>query len=261
MRRYWTVYKEFVRSSLAREVEFRANFFARLLQNIVWIFFFYFMVEIIYSNTPDIAGWNRGQALALAATAMIINITHRLIFQSMHEIPEQIRKGTLDFVITKPLDSQFWVSTRRFYFNEIGALLSAFGLLAYGISQSGSSFGLPQVLSYLTLLFAALVIFYAFTMFIMTLAVYFVRVDNLWIISEMSLEVARYPVDIYNFGVRQFLTFCLPLAFLGSIPILVLLKNGPLWYVPAGLAIATAGVVFTRFFWQYSLRRYTSASS
>lgn len=261
MSRYWTVYKEFVRSSLAREVEFRANFIAKILQNIVWIFFFYFLIEIIYLNTEDVAGWNRAQALTLAATAMVTNITFRLFFQSMYEIPEQIRKGTLDFVVTKPVDTQFWVSTRRFNFNELGALLAAFGILFYGVSQSQISVAPLSALAYAVLLVSALVIFYAFTFAIMTLSVYFVRIDNLWVLSEMSLDVARYPVDIYALGIRQFLTFIFPLAFLGSIPVAVLLKGAPLWYVPVSLAFALVGLCFSRWFWLFSLRRYTSASS
>ena len=40
MGRYWKIYRTFFTSSLARELEFRANFFAKVLQNGVWIFFF-----------------------------------------------------------------------------------------------------------------------------------------------------------------------------------------------------------------------------
>ena len=73
MRRYWNVYKTFFTSSLVRELEFRANFFAKIFQNLVWIFFFVMILLVVYGNTDSIAGWDRGDAFVLAATCFLMN--------------------------------------------------------------------------------------------------------------------------------------------------------------------------------------------
>lgn len=261
MQRYWTVYKGFVRSSLARELEFRANFIAKILQNVMWVVFFYFIIEIIFLNTDSIAGWDRPQALALAAVAMVVGSANFLFCFSLHDIPEQIRRGTLDFVITKPIDSQFWVSTRRFNFNEVGSLTAALALLTYAVLNSRQPVPLDRALAFLVLLVVALVLYYCLSLAMMTLAVYFVRIDNLWVLANTALEVSRFPIDIYASPIRRILTFGVPMAFLASVPVMVLLKEAPLWYAALGVAFASAALVASRWFWKFSLTRYTSASS
>src|SRR3954465_11004779 len=95
--RYWRIYRSFFVSSFARELEFRANFFAKILQNIMWIFFFLMILLVIYRNTNTVAGWTRGQAFVLAATVFMMNSVVSALFMSLQEIPEHVRKGTLDF--------------------------------------------------------------------------------------------------------------------------------------------------------------------
>ena len=124
MQRYWRIYKTFFISSFARELEFRANFFAKIAQNAIWIGFFVLILLVIYRNTDSVAGWSRGAAFILAATCFLMNSVHSALFFSLNEIPEQVRKGTLDFVITKPIDTQFWVSSRKFNFDQIGTLVA-----------------------------------------------------------------------------------------------------------------------------------------
>jgi len=118
MLRYWRVYKTFFTSSFARELEFKANFIAKLGQNIMWIFFFVMILLVVYGNTKSVAGWDRGDAFVLGATIFLMNAVFNAIFFSLQDIPSQIRLGTMDFVVTKPMDTQFWVSSRRFNFDR-----------------------------------------------------------------------------------------------------------------------------------------------
>jgi ABC-2 type transport system permease protein len=122
VQRYWKIYRTFFVSSFARELEFRANFIAKVGQNVVWIFFFILILLVIYRNTNSVAGWSRGDAFVLAATCFFMNAAFSAFFMSLTEIPEQVRRGTLDFVLTKPVDTQFWISTRKFNFDQIGTL-------------------------------------------------------------------------------------------------------------------------------------------
>ena len=50
MQRYWKIYKTFFLSSFARELEFRANFFAKIGQNVIWIFFFVLILLVIWKQ-------------------------------------------------------------------------------------------------------------------------------------------------------------------------------------------------------------------
>ena len=107
----------------------------------------------------------------------------------------------------------------------------------------------------------SLVMVYSLGMILMTTAIYFVRVDNLWVLAETCLEMARYPVDIFQTRIPQLLTLYIPLGLLASVPARTLF-DGPNW-----LLVALAGLwsvilsLAARWFWLFSLGRYTSSSS
>jgi ABC-2 type transport system permease protein len=261
MGRYWRVYRTFFVSSFARELEFRANFLAKMAQNVVWIAFFILILLVIYRNTDSIAGWSRGEAFVLSATCFIMNALMTMFFMSLSEIPEQVRRGTLDFVITKPIDTQFWVSTRKFNFDQVGTLVAGVVLVGFGVVSSGLAPSIHQWISYLTLTGASTLLFYSFNLILMTTGIWLVRVDNLWVLGETVMQVARYPLDIYSTGLQRFLTYFVPLAFVATIPARQLAKGLDWSIVGVGLAWSVGLFLVSRWFWNFALKHYSSASS
>lgn len=261
MGRYWRIYRTFFVSSLQRELEFRANLFAKVAQNVVWMAFFVLIILVVYLNTDSVAGWSRGDAYILAATCFIMNAFVSAFFMSLMEIPEQVRRGTLDFVITKPVDTQFWISLRRFNFDQIGSLVAGIGMLVLGIVTADLQPTALQLLAYWVLTVCSTIIFYAFSLCLMTLGIWLVRVDNLWVLGETIMQVARYPLDIYNVPLRQVLTYILPLAFIATVPASQLAKGFDPGMLLLGVAWATISFLAARWFWNFALKHYTSASS
>lgn len=261
MRRILRIYRVFLTSSLVRELEFRANFIAKIFQNMVWVGWFLLVLIVIYRNTPSVAGWGRGEGFMLGATTFLISAAFGLFFRSMMEIPEMIRRGTLDFVLTKPVDSQFWASTRRFNFDQVGSFIAGLCMLWYGIGQFGKPIDFEQWLGFGVLFFCAIAIFYSMNLLFMATSVWFVRVDNLWVLSETTLDVARYPVDIFGAAIQRALIYYVPLAFLATMPARQLVSGFDPSMVGLGVLWATVALVCARAFWVFALRSYNSASS
>ena len=261
MRRYIQIYKTFFVSSFARELEFRANFFAKIFQNAIWISFFLLILLVIYRNTDSVAGWGRGDSFILAATIFMMTSVGTAIFMSIMEIPQQVRMGTLDFIVTKPIDSQFWISTRRFNFDKVGTFVAGIVMLVVGVMQSQASPNAVDWACYLVLTIASLVIYYSVSLILMTTGVWLVRVDNLWVLTETMTDVARFPIDIYGSGIRSFLTFVLPMAFVATIPASQLVHGANLTMTLLGIVWAAFFFWLAREFWKFAMRHYTSASS
>ncbi len=261
MARYWRIYRTFFTSSFARELEFRANFFAKVLQNVMWIAFFLMILLVIYRNTNSVAGWSRGDAFVLAATGFLMNSVMMALFMSLQEIPEHVRKGTLDFIITKPIDTQFWISTRKFNFDQIGTLIAGISMVGIGVSVAGVHPSSLSWLCYLVLVVCSILIFYSFNLILMTTGIWLVRVDNLWVLGESVQQVARFPIDIYPGGIQRMFTFAVPLAFIATIPARQLVFGADPWMVGLGVVWACAFLLISRVFWRFALRHYTSASS
>lgn len=261
MRRYWRIYRTFFVSSFVRELEFRANFFAKIGQQVSWSLFFVLILLVIYNRTDTVAGWNRGDAFILAATLFFVEAIWRAGFYSLMEFPQQIRQGTLDFVLTKPIDSQFWVSTRKFNFDQIGTMVGGIGMIAWALVSSGLQPSLIQWLAYLILIPCSLAIVYALNVCLITLAIWFVRVDNLWVLGETVLMTVRYPIDIFGVKLAKVFTYYLPLAIIATIPAQQLTKGFDASGLLLGIVWAAALLALTRLFWRFALRSYGSASS
>jgi ABC-2 type transport system permease protein len=255
------VYKAFVTSAIARELQFRANFFAKIFQNVIWVGFYTVLLLVVYSKTKLVAGWTQGDSFVLSGTVVLLEVLSRAFFNGLNEIPEQVRKGTLDFVVTRPIDSQFWVSTRRFYFDQLGPALAGVAMVLVGLRLTGTH---PSGLDWLlwgTQFLLAMAIFYSFQLMLMTISIWLIRVDNLFVLAETATQVARNPLQIYSGGVQQFLIYILPLGLLGTIPAQALLGRGNLLNLLTALVWAVVSLLGARAFWQYAARSYSSASS
>ncbi len=260
MRRYLRVYRSFAASSISREIEFKANFFAKIGQNLVWLGFFMVVLLVVYGRTGSVAGWTKGEAVTLSATVFLMGALSTGLFFSLTEIPEQVRRGTLDFVLTRPLDSQFWVSLRRLAPEQAGVALVGFGMVLVGLRTDHLAPTTLQWGAWSVLVLCALAIFYSFNLCLMTTGVWFVRVDNLFILSETTQQVARYPLDIYGASMARFLTFVVPLGVLGTVPARALVRGVDVVTLLSSVARAVAALVLSRTFWRFALRSYGSAS-
>lgn len=262
LRFYWNLYRAFLRTSLVREMEFRANFWAKMFYNAIWLGFFLVTLKIIYRHTESIAGWTEAEALMLAATLYFIDALIATFFYfGLSELPTMVRQGTLDFVLFKPVDSQFWISLRRINLDQLGSLVVAVLLGIYALLRLEYMPSLLNVAIYFGMVFTGALIFYSFHFMMMTLSIWLVRVENLWVLSEVFTQIGRFPTDVFDAVLRRVFTYMLPVAFLATIPTKALLgKASPAFLVFAvvwGVSFFIAG----RAFWRFALRSYTSASS
>ncbi len=259
MRRTLRIFRAFFLSSLARELEFRGNFLLKVLHSMIWFLFSLLTILVIYGNTDQVAGWSFKQSLALIATVFLVDGLYGMFFIATNEIPQHVRQGTLDYVVTKPVDTQFWVTMRRFDFGPIGTILTSLSILLY--TTLGQFPSVVNWLAYFALVGCALLIYASFLLMMMTTAIWFVRVDNLWVLGESVASIARYPMDIYRPGIQRFFTVVAPLAFISTIPVRQLMHGAQFSMVLLGLVWAFAFAILSRLFWRYAMRHYTSASS
>lgn len=264
VRRITRLYRVFVRNSIARELEFRANFWAKIGQNFIWMLFFLLIVEIVFSKTDGVAGYSKAESYVLLATGYLLHAIIGAFFgPNLQEIPMHVRMGTLDYVLVKPVDSQFWVSARRMNFDALGVVPMALGLIMYAFTIMHTTPTALGVIAYIALMACALAIFYGLQLMLMTLAIWFVRVDNLWVLGDTLFDLARWPMSIYDPRTRFFLTYVFPLAFTATVPGNALLgtKDFNTGYFMMALGWAAAFLLVSRWFWRFALRFYSSASS
>jgi ABC-2 type transport system permease protein len=260
--KYVRCFREFFRACLVEEFEYRANFAANLLSTVFWLAMSVLTVQLYFYRTEQIGGWSYYEVLALLG---IFNAIHGFIEfflqPNMTRLVTHIRKGTLDFVLTKPIDSQFYVSFRHLVFWRLGDVVLGLGLVVYALIRLGTAPTAGEILLFAAVFVSSLIVVYALWMIMMTFSFWAVKVDNLSFLFTSFFETARFPVTVYKGLLRIILTYVFPIAFITTFPASAAV--GKLTWVEgaasAGIALFFFGV--SRLFWKFALRHYTSASS
>jgi len=114
LRKYFKVYSKFLHTSLASELEYKTNILIDLITAILSLIGSIFLLSIFFQNAGSIGGWDFEEALIIQGIYTILNgITNTWFNPNLTEIVKHIREGTLDFVLIKPIDSQFFISLKK----------------------------------------------------------------------------------------------------------------------------------------------------
>ena len=125
---YPRVWLTFFRNSLLRELTFRGNFLIEIVTRTFWFSAQLALFGIIYRQVPMIQDWSQYEYFAFMATGMLINALVEAIFMpNCAEFSELIRTGNLDFVLLKPIDTQFLVSFQKVNLSMFSQVAAGWG--------------------------------------------------------------------------------------------------------------------------------------
>lgn len=254
----WT----YLRTGLLNELQYRANFFTALLEAGIQLVIAVGGMALIFAHTNTLGGWTAPEMLALLGVFNImVGFIRTFVTPSMELLLRDVRHGTLDFVLTKPEDSQLLVSVRAFAVWNL--LYAAFGVALVGVAMSimGKSISVAEAAGFVVALLTGGVIVYSFWLMLATIVFWFVRIDNILVIFTSMYEAGRWPVTIYPPVLRAILTFVVPVAFAVTVPAEALTGRATALTVAAAVALAALILVAARAFWHIGLRHYSGASA
>ncbi|MFN0060999.1 MAG: ABC transporter permease [Myxococcaceae bacterium] len=262
MRRYLRLLGIQLRASLLQTLQYRSDFGLDGLIAGFWTATALIPLLVVFRGREGFAGWTYGEALLVTGWfAVVEGILQGAINPSLTAVVEHIRKGTLDFVLLKPADAQFLVSTAKFEPWRAVNVAAGFGLFVYAFVKMGHWPTVWGVLSALLLLACAVAILYSIWIATVSLAFRVVKIDNLTYLFGALFDAARWPVNVFPPVIRFVFTFVLPLAVMTTFPALALLSRLNAWTLALSLLGAAAASFLARTLWKASISRYTSASS
>lgn len=241
-------------------MEYRLNFVLASFSSLANLAGSLFSLFLFYRTGYQFQGWSWEQALLVLGLFTLLQGTSASLFMpNLNRIVEYVEKGTLDFVLLKPISSQFWLSAR---------ILSPWGLpdLCLGfllILFAAERLHLAPIngLVGFGLLLVGIVMLYSLWFMLGATSIWFVKIYNVTEVLRGLLEAGRYPVVAYPAIYRFFFTFIVPIAFLTTIPAQAMLGRVSLSWVWGALGAALFLLWASHCFWQFALRFYTSASS
>lgn len=264
MGRYFRLLKLQLRTSALMAAQYRWDFAIDGLISIFWTTTAVIPLFVVYggASTGGIPGWSLSEALVVIGWFILLQgVLEGAINPGLTAVVDHIRKGTLDFVLLKPADAQFLVSTSRFALWRVTSVVM--GLVIFGIAFTRlerwpSGVGIVQAI-FLAVL--AIAVLYSLWILIVSLAFYVVKVDNLTYLFTSIFDAARWPSTVFRGALSIVFTFIIPLALMTTYPAEALL--GRLAWATLGASVIGTVVLATisRQVWLMSIRRYTSASS
>jgi len=174
---------------------------------------------------------------------------------------EDVRKGTLDFTLLKPEDSQLLVSFREFELWKLTDVVIGLTILCISLCQLAGPIGIRQAVFFGAMLLAGGAIIYSFWLSLATLVFWFVKITNILVIFESTYEAGRWPLVIYPGWLRVSLTFIVPVAVAVTIPAEALVGRLEVTTLLIVLVAAVASLVLSRLFWTLGVRHYSGASA
>jgi len=267
---YFAVFATFASNSLVRDMMFRANFIVECISAIVWsaVNFCFYLLVLNYATQIG-SGWTRFPFFVFLATGMIVNSLLQTFFLANAErFSELIRKGDLDFILLKPIDTQFAISFERIKWSGLATFVVGMTLLAYSLVNLDYTPGPWQVVLYVVYVLCGAAILYSLIISLAAASVWMGRNQSLYDFWFYITIFSRYPMEIYEgrlgTPLRVGFSFVIPILLTINIPARFMAK--PLQEGEGALAAYTLGaailcVLLSRSIFGAALRGYRSASS
>ncbi|MCA6572352.1 MAG: ABC transporter permease [Pseudanabaena sp.] len=260
MSRYLHTLKLFWSTAIAAELEYRINFAIAALSSIGNLAGSLFGLFLFYRTGYTFAGWQWEEAIVVLGIFTILEgFSTTFLAPNLSKIVQHVQNGTLDFVLLKPISSQFWLSARVISPWGFPNLIFGFCILFYAGSKIG--LGISNYLFSLIPLIFGFISLYSIWFMLGATSIWFVKIYNVTEVLRGLMESGRYPMAAYPTSYRFFFTFVVPIAFLTTVPAEALLGRGEAIWTAGSIFLAIALLYASHKFWQFALRFYTSASS
>jgi len=260
--RYLTLFRQLLATSAQVAMQYRLDFVLGAGMALFWVGWNVSPLLLVFHHREEVGGWTLPEALLVIAFFLILKaMLEGAVSPNLVAVVEHIRKGTLDFILIKPVDAQFMVSASRFAFHKVIDATAGVALAIWAVGRLHLHPGPLEIGGAIAMLAASTAILYSLWLVVISLAFWFVRVDNLSYLFNAIFDAARWPVTIFRGWVRALLTFVIPVGLMTSFPAMALLGTLSARNVALALMLALAFLATSRFVWTRAVRRYASASS
>jgi ABC-2 type transport system permease protein len=263
--KYVEIYKGFFKASLVADLEFRFNFFLLMCAEFVWYASQLVIYQVLYRHTKLIGGWAQDQMLVFMFLALFVDSIYMILWDSnFSKFNEDVRKGQLDLLLTKPVNSMFMTSSQKISISHLPCFFITFSGLIWALNQL-PDFSWIKIFWLLIMIPSGLTVIFCGRFALNATALLFTRADFLQYVWYSLFRLGLRPDGIYSnlmSGVfRKILIFVLPFAMIASVPTRFLLEPFNPGLLVWALIMPAILIALTNKYWQYCLKNYTSASS
>lgn len=261
LRKYLRLYLAFTKASFIADLEFRANFILRLLTDIFWYLAQILTFESLFHHTHLIGTWTLEQTRVFLGIVFIADGIYMILFHdNLDRMTDRVRRGEMDMLLAKPINSQFIMSLSRVATVLIGNLTVGTLYFIWALAHY-ADFSPVRLLWLILLIPCGAICLYTIRFMFAATSVIFTRSENLQYLWYQIYKLGLRPDSIYAPWLKYLLLSLVPVGVVASVPARALL-DPPHYALFLWVIFLSASLLYlSHRFWQYCLTHYTSASS
>ena len=250
--------------NLKARMEYRADFWINGIAQIITYSSSIAVLWILVNRFGDLAGWTFPDLAFLFSFHMLgYSIGASMSFVQMRDLEEQVRLGTFDVLMTKPISTWVFIVFSRFNLGYTAHVILGVAVMAWALMTAEIDWSIGWVLYFIASMLSAALVTGAIMTAIGTTALIWTRSNHLYSLYFGFWELSRYPLEIFPAGIQWVMLTIVPMAFMAAVPCAVLLgKDVPIlgdWAGPAALLAGPLVVLVSMALWRYAMNRYQGA--
>lgn len=262
-KRYLKLYAALWKNSVTREMSFKGNFILWIIVELLWFGLQLCFVSVIYSQTNSVGTWTKWQMVLLVGASNFIQQLYQAFFlTNCTNLSELVRTGRMDFLLLLPINTRFLVSLRVVDLGAFVNALFAVCVMTFAAFKLNLHPTIAQFAGFAALCLAGIMVHYSLMFILATICFWTVRAQGIVWGYYNLFNIARMPDEAFHGAFKAVFTFALPVLLVSNVPTRVLadkITAPRMWLLLLGVGLAWAMV--SEWFWRFSLRRYTSAST
>ena len=206
------------RAAVATELEYRFNFLAGALLSLFWMGWAAAGVAVYFQFAGELVGWTYPVAGRVIGLFFTMNGVRQAFLQpNLDAMTEHVRRGTLDFLLTKPVDAELLVSLRHLYVGNLLDPVLGLGVVVAGVVASEHGVSTVDVAAFGRCAWWRCWCCTRSVVASMAVSIGLSGSEEVGQVSFGLVELARFPVDLYRNPLRTALTV-IPVALLTTLP-------------------------------------------
>lgn len=250
--------------NLKARMEYRADFWINGIAQIITYSSSIAVLWILVNRFGDLAGWTFPDLAFLFSFHMLgYSIGASMSFVQMRDLEEQVRLGTFDVLMTKPVSAWVFLVFSRFNLGYAAHVALGIAVMAWALVTADIQWSIGWVIYFVLAMISAALVTGAIMTAIGTTALIWTRSNHLYSLYFGFWELSRYPLAIFPAAIQWTMLTIVPMAFMAAVPCAVLLgKPVPVlgdFAGPAGLLAGPVLAGLAVMLWRYAMGKYQGA--
>ncbi len=250
---------QFMKMRLAYRMDFLVDTLAISFSMLVQLT----VLSTLFSKVEALAGWTFAQVLFIYGFSLLPLGLFNLFSVNLYGFAQKyLIDGKFDRILLRPVNPLTQVLCESFNISGLNEIFLGSVVMVYATRELAFVFGVVDVLALLVLIPAAALVYLGVFLAISSVSFWFEDKMGLAPPVYNLIRFSRYPVTIYGAGVRLFLTFVIPFAWVAFYPAAWFLGSEEFsrlaWFTPVVGALVFSGAVKI---WNFGMQNYSSTGS